>query len=166
MVLSLLLLFFEMALMVFLVGISVHDIRQHIIKNHVLLWMLPFAAGRAVVNSIIAISGGAVWYHPLLSHIGGAVFAFALFLIVAMIFGGIGGGDIKLAGVLGLAAGFLEITVALILGLVAASIAALIQSYIYKTRHIYTPLAPFLSAGFAASLILFRFMPEIETLLR
>ena len=166
MVLSLLLLFFEMALMVFLVGISVHDIRQHIIKNHVLLWMLPFAAGRAVVNSIIAILGGAVWYHPILSHIGGAVFAFALFLIIAMIFGGIGGGDIKLAGVLGLAAGFFEITAALVLGLVAASIAALIQSYIYKTRHIYTPLAPFLSAGFAASLILFRFMPEIETLLR
>ena len=166
MVLSLLLLFFEMALMVFLVGISVHDIRQHIIKNHVLLWMLPFAAGRAVVNSIIAISGGAVWYHPILSHIGGAIFAFLLFLIVAMIFSGIGGGDIKLAGVLGLAAGFFEIVTALILGLVAASIAALIQSYIYKTRHIYTPLAPFLSAGFAASLILFRFMPEIETLLR
>ena len=166
MVLSLLLLFFEMALMVFLVGISVHDIRQHIIKNHVLLWMLPFAAGRAVVNSIIAISGGAVWYHPILSHIGGAIFAFLLFLIVAMIFGGIGGGDIKLAGVLGLAAGFFEIVAALILGLVAASIAALIQAYIYKTRHIYTPLAPFLSAGFAASLILFRFMPEIETLLR
>ena len=166
MVLSLLLLFFEMALMVFLVGISVHDIRQHIIKNHVLLWMLPFAAGRAVINTIIAISGGAVWYHPILSHIGGGIFAFLLFLIVAMIFGGIGGGDIKLAGVLGLAAGFFEITAALMLGLVAASIAALIQSYIYKTRHIYTPLAPFLSAGFAASLILFRFMPEIETLLR
>ena len=166
MVLSLLLLFFEMALMVFLIGISVHDIRQHIIKNNVLLWMLPFAAGRAVVNSIIAISGGAVWYHPILSHIGGAVFAFALFLIVAMICGGIGGGDIKLAGVLGLAAGFFEIVAALILGLVAASIAAVFQSYIYKTRHIYTPLAPFLSAGFAASLILFRFMPEIETLLR
>ena len=166
MVLSLLLLFFEAALAVFLVGISVHDIRQHIIKNSVLLWMLPFAAGRAVVNSIIAISGGAVWYHPILSHIGGAVFAFLLFLIVAMIFGGIGGGDIKLAGVLGLAAGFFEIVTALILGLVAASIAALIQAYIYKTRHIYTPLAPFLSAGFAASLILFRFMPEIETLLR
>ena len=166
MILSLLLLFFEAVLTVFLVGISVHDIRQHIIKNHVLLWMLPFAAGRAVVNSIIAISGGAVWYHPILSHIGGALFAFALFLIVAMILGGIGGGDIKLAGVLGLAAGFLEIVTALILGLVAASIAALIQAYIYKTRHIYTPLAPFLSAGFAASLILFRFMPEIETLLR
>ena len=166
MVLSLLLLFFEMALMVFLVGISVHDIRQHVIKNSVLLWMLPFAAGRAVVNSIIAISGGAVWYHPILSHFGGAAFAFALFLIVAMIFGGIGGGDIKLAGVLGLAAGFFEITAALMLGLVAASIATLIQAYIYKTRHIYTPLAPFLSAGSAASLILFRFLPEIETLLR
>jgi len=166
MILSLLLLFFEAAFTVFLVGISVHDIRRHIFKNHVLLWMLPFAAGRAVVNSIIAISGGAVWYHPILSHIGGGIFAFLLFLIVAMILGGIGGGDIKLAGVLGLAAGFLEIVTALILGLVAASIAALIQAYIYKTRHIYTPLAPFLSAGFAASLILFRFMPEIETLLR
>ena len=166
MVLSLLLLFFEMALMVFLVGISVHDIRQHIIKNHVLLWMLPFAAGRAVVNSIIAISGGAVWYHPILSHIGGAVFAFALFLIVAMIFGGIGGGDIKLAGVLGLAAGFFEIVAALILGLVAASVAVLIQSYIYKTRHIYTPLAPFLSAGFAAAITVTHFLPQIESMLR
>ena len=166
MILSLLLLLCEAAMAVFLVGISIHDIRQHIIKNEVLLWMLPFAAGRAVINTIIAISGGAVWYHPILSHIGGGIFAFLLFLIVAMIFGGIGGGDIKLAGVLGLAAGFFEITAALMLGLVAASIAALIQSYIYKTRHIYTPLAPFLSAGFAASLILFRFMPEIETLLR
>ena len=92
MVLSLLLLFFEMALMVFLGGISVHDIRQHIIKNSVLLWMLPFAAGRAVVNSIIAISGGAVWYHPILSHIGGGIFAFLLFLIVAMILGRIAWG--------------------------------------------------------------------------
>ena len=122
MILSLLLLFFEAVMTVFLVGISVHDIRQHIIKNNVLLWMLPFAAGRAVVNSIITISGGAVWYHPILSHIGGAVFAFLLFLTVAMIFGGIGGGDIKLAGVLGLAAGFYEIVAALILGLVAASL--------------------------------------------
>ena len=166
MVLSLLLLFFEAALAVFLVGISVHDIRYHIIKNEVLLWMFPFAAGRAVINTIIAISGGAVWYHPILSHIGGAVFAFALFLIVAMIFGGIGGGDIKLAGVLGLAAGFFEITAALMLGLIAASVAALIQAYIYKTRHIYTPLAPFLSAGFAAAITVTHFLPQIESMLR
>ena len=117
MILSLLLLFFEAALTVFLVGISVHDIRQHIIKNHVLFWMLPFAAGRAVVNSIIAISGGAVWYHPILSHIGGAVFAFALFLIVAMIFGGIGGGDIKLAGACGLVLGFERTLAGLIIAL-------------------------------------------------
>ena len=166
MVLSLLLLFFEAVLAVFLVGISIHDIRHHIIKNEVLLWMLPFAAGRVVINTIIAISGGAVWYHPILSHIGGAVFAFALFLIVAMICGGIGGGDIKLAGVLGLAAGFFEITAALMLGLIAASAAALIQAYIYKTRHIYTPLAPFLSAGFAAAITVTHFLPQIESMLR
>ena len=164
MVLSLLLLFFEAVLAVFLVGISIHDIRHHIIKNEVLLWMFPFAAGRAVINTIIAISGGAVWYHPILSHIGGAVFAFALFLIVAMIFGGIGGGDIKLAGVLGLAAGFFEITAALMLGLIAASAVALIQAYIYKTRHIYTPLAPFLSAGFAAAIVATHFLPEIQSI--
>ncbi len=166
MILSLLLLLCEAAMAVFLVGISIHDIRHHIIKNEVLLWMLPFAAGRAVIHTIIAISGGAVWYHPILSHIGGAVFAFALFLIVAMICGGIGGGDIKLAGVLGLAAGFFEITAALMLGLIAASAAALIQAYNYKTRHIYTPLAPFLSAGFAAAITVTHFLPQIESMLR
>ena len=64
------------------------------------------------------------------------------------------------------AAGFFEITAALILGLVAASIAALIQSYIYKTRHIYTPLAPFLSAGFVAAITVTHFLPQIESMLR
>ena len=154
MVLSLLLLFFEMALMVFLIGISVHDIRQHIIKNNVLLWMLPFAAGRAVVNSIIAISGGAVWYHPILSHIGGAIFAFLLFLIVAMIFGGIGGGDIKLTAVLGLAAGLTGILVSLVVASLAAAGYGAFQMYVRKKPKVSLAFVPFLLTGYIVSLLI------------
>ena len=157
----------ELAIIGYLIYLSIYDIRYHKIRNNAVLLFIPIVMMKCTLRvcmGTLNVPGTLFAYVPMLL---GAAAGFVILLSAAMItHGGIGGGDIKLAGVLGLAAGFYEIVAALILGLVAASIAALIQSYIYKTRHIYTPLAPFLSAGFAASLILFRFLPEIEILLR
>ena len=139
------------------VAIAIIDIQKQKIYNEtVAVLLVPAIVSFFAYPEIRPAS----WFLGALSVSGVMLF------MCLMIPGAFGGGDIKLAGVLGLAAGFFEITAALILGLVAASIAALIQSYIYKTRHIYTPLAPFLSAGFAAAITVTHFLPQIESMLR
>lgn len=66
------------------------------------------------------------------------------FLIIGIIFGGIGGGDIKLIGACGLVLGYRGIIVAGIIGL---SIALVITLLFQRDKKLGIPLAPYLGVG-------------------
>ena len=73
------------------------------------------------------------------------------FLIIGVIFGGIGGGDIKLMGACGLILGCWGIIVAGIIGL---SLALLITFIIQRDKKMGIPLAPYLGVGCFISYLL------------
>lgn len=73
------------------------------------------------------------------------------FLIIGIIFGGIGGGDIKLMGACGLVLGYRGIVVAGIIGL---SLALLIAFISRRDKKLGIPLAPYLGVGCFISYLL------------
>lgn len=91
----------------------------------------------------------------LLNSVLGGATGFILLLIVAMIFrGGMGGGDIKLAGLMGLVMGFPLILVALFLGIMGGGlIAAFLLIARLKSRKETMPFGPFLCLASIATLL-------------
>lgn len=83
----------------------------------------------------------------LLNGLLGALVGFGLLFLIAVIFkGGMGGGDVKLAGILGLYLGWPNILVALLLSFVIGSIVGLAGVLIKKkTLKTALPFGPFLS---------------------
>lgn len=79
------------------------------------------------------------------------ILAAVLFLIIALLFGGIGGGDIKLMAAAGLVMGFTKIMTATVIGLTALLVFhagnTIIQRLSGRTVQKAYPLAPFLSLG-------------------
>ena len=73
------------------------------------------------------------------------------FLIIGILFGGIGGGDIKLMGACGLILGCWGIIVAGIIGL---SIAFVITLLLQRDKKLGIPLAPYLGVGCFISYLL------------
>lgn len=153
----------DVILLGFLIYISIKDLKSHVIKNNILLIMLPIATLRAVIHCAVSDTP----LMTLLSHLGGAAFAFFLFLAVAMFSGGrnVGGGDIKIAGILGICTGFQGILITLVCGMLAACVGGLVLGYLHKTRHVMIPLAPYLSIGFVFYLLHPLFVPSIMALL-
>lgn len=97
-----------------------------------------------------------VWYDHLIG--GGA--AFVVFLLLALVAGKIlgrealGGGDIKLVGVLGLMLGWQKLLIMMIIASVAGSIVMLILKKRSEERESpETPFAPFLTAGALIALL-------------
>jgi leader peptidase (prepilin peptidase)/N-methyltransferase len=91
--------------------LAVIDLRHRLLPNRVLL--LAFAAGAVLLTGAAAASGD--WSRLLRAGLG-AVVLFAVFLVLALLApSGLGMGDVKLAGLLGLHLGWLGWT-ALVLG--------------------------------------------------
>lgn len=86
------------------------------------------------------------------------IFTAALFLVAALIFGGIGGGDIKLMAAAGLVLGFNKSMTATVIGLTALLVFHAGNTIIQKLRGRAAqkayPLAPFLSLGCLAAYFL------------
>ena len=86
------------------------------------------------------------------------IFAAALFLIAALLFGGMDGGDIKLMAAIGLALGFNKSMAATVIGLTALLVFHACNNVIHKlcgrTAQKAYPLAPFLSLGCLAAYFL------------
>ena len=78
-----------------------------------------------------------------------------VFLLAALIRrGGLGGGDIKLAALIGLVVGFPEVLWALAAGIVAGGIAALILVFLARWEiKSHIPYAPFLCLGAIIALL-------------
>jgi len=87
------------------------------------------------------------------------ILAAALFLITALLFGGMGGGDIKLMAAAGLVLGFSKSMAATFIGLTALLVFHasnhIIQKLRGRTVQKAYPLAPFLSLGCLAAYFIF-----------
>lgn len=88
-------------LLVVSIALALIDARTHRLPN---AWVLP---GYPVLGGLLAIAclAGAPWSSLLRAAVGGAVL-FAFYLLLRAAGGGMGGGDVKLAGVLGIALGW------------------------------------------------------------
>ena len=90
----------------------------------------------------------------LSSVVGGAIF-FLVFLIIALVYrGGMGGGDIKMAGLIGLAIGLSNVPAALLISLIGGGlVAGLLLLLKVKQRKESIPFGPFLSLGAVIALL-------------
>ncbi|HAU30796.1 MAG TPA: prepilin peptidase, partial [Desulfotomaculum sp.] len=127
----------------FLVVISFIDLEHYIIPNELVIAML----GTGIVMGLLTRELG------LLSVLLGMLVPFAALTALALISsGGMGGGDIKLAGVTGLFLGWPQSIVALILSFFIAGIAGLIMLALKaKKRKDPIPFGPYYAAGIMIS---------------
>ena len=94
-----------------------------------------------------------------LSHIIGGVSGFAVFYLISWGFEklcgkeGLGGGDVKLAGVVGLLLGWERFLLGLLLATIPAAVIMLILSKGKRGESRQFPFAPFLVVGFGASML-------------
>lgn len=94
-----------------------------------------------------------------ISHLIGGACGFAVFFIIAFCFAklfkkdGLGGGDVKLAGVVGLLLGWEKLLLGLLISTIPAAIIIMILSRGKKGEEREFPFAPFLCTGFAVSMI-------------
>ncbi len=124
-----------------LLAASVSDIRRKIIPDSICLG--------------IALTG-LLTFEPV--KLAG-ILAAALFLITALLFGGMDGGDIKLMAAAGLVLGFNKSMAATLIGLTALLVFhagnTIIQMLRGRTTQKSYPLAPFLSLGCLAAYFIF-----------
>ena len=124
-----------------LLAASVSDIRRKVIPDGVCLG--------------IALTGMLAFEAVKLT----GILAAALFLIAALLFGGMDGGDIKLMAAAGLVLGFRKSMAATVIGLTALLVFHagnhIIQKLRGRTAQKAYPLAPFLSLGCVAAYFIF-----------
>ncbi len=102
------------ALAVLSVALAVIDVRTHRLPNALVLPAYPFLLAALAVASL-----GRADVVPLLQAVIGGAIAFVFYLLLRLVQPrGMGGGDVKLAGLLGIALGYLGWD-ALLLGLFA-----------------------------------------------
>lgn len=130
-----------------LLAISVIDLEHFLVPNTILLATLAIGGPLLVVAGLTEHEPG-----DLLGAVLGAAVAFALLLAINLLYPrGMGMGDVKLAFVLGLYLGFLDlghVFLGLFLGFLLGSVGGitLIASGL-RTRRDHIPFAPFLAGG-------------------
>ncbi len=135
------------------VPLTVIDLREHRLPN---LWVMP---GYLVVTAAVMGQWSSQGEFPWLVLWGGA--GYFLFLLVLSFTGGMGMGDVKLAGVLGATSGMLgleAVVLSLLFAFVLGGVVSLILLLLRRgNRRTRIPFGPFLLAGFciAASVTLF-----------
>lgn len=136
------------AILGFLAYLVWFDIKYKKVPNKVLLVMLPCTVLHLILSTI------EYGWSSLLYGILGALLGGGLLLISAMMTkGGVGGGDIKLAAVLGLAVGFEGMVVLLISACLGAMAYALFCRYMLRMQMIRIAFVPFMTIGYILSVI-------------
>lgn len=101
---------------------------------------------------IILLLGWHSYHQDLKIAVVGGIFALSIFLAASLL-GDLGGGDVKLAGVLGLAFGFPQIIVVLVIGGAVGALVAV--SLLISRRASAMPYAPFLCLGALMLLVVY-----------
>ncbi len=125
---------------------AVIDLEKRLVPDRLLLVALPIVL---VLNLLVQ-------QPAILSSLLGGLFGLALFGLIHTIRPqGMGLGDVKLAGLIGLMVGFPDVVFALLLGIIAGGIAALFLILQGKDRQQTMAYAPFLAIGGWTALYLF-----------
>ena len=119
---------------------AITDWRKRIIPDWT--WRTILVTG--IVCAVIDREVQGFLYVPLLERIIGFLFPAIVLLIIALKWGGTGGGDIKLVSALGFAFGLYGLVFILFFAVIPACI------YAGATKQKSVPLAVFLAAGFLA----------------
>ncbi len=128
---------------IFLIVVALLDLRYRIVPNRL---VYPAA--------VVALTGRLLLYGApdALTALGAGMGAFGLFFLAGWVSpGGLGGGDIKLAGLIGFLTGFPGIFVALIVAVTSGGLAA--GALIASGKRDPIPYAPFLCLGALVALI-------------
>ena len=138
----------ELAIIGYLIYLSIYDIRYHKIRNNAVLLFIPVVMMKCTLRVCM---GTLFEYVPMLF---GAAAGFTILLVAAMItHGGIGGGDIKLSAVLGLAASLTGTLVSLVVASLAAAGYGAFQMYVRKKPKVSLAFVPFLLTGYVTALL-------------
>lgn len=101
----------------FFLAIAVIDLEQRLVLNRMLLGALPLLLAVNLMLGVIALP----------SALLGALVGFGLFLLIALLVpGGMGMGDVKLAGLIGLTTGLAGVMPALLIGILSGGLASLV----------------------------------------
>ncbi|HEY5589003.1 MAG TPA: A24 family peptidase [Candidatus Paceibacterota bacterium] len=120
-----------------LIVVSFIDIEHQIIPNKIIIFTLVIGVLFSFVDNISFMSG-----------VVGMLFGGGVLLILALVPGVLGGGDIKLMFVLGMFLGAKGVLYALLLAFVIASIISIfLLVFKIKKRKDYIPFGPFLAIG-------------------
>ena len=125
--------------------IFVIDLEHRLVLNRVVLG-----------GTVLALAGSLLWGRPPLAQaLLGGLSGFAIFLLIALAKpGGMGMGDVKLAGLIGLVIGFPGVLVALFIGIMVGGVGALALLLSRRAqRGSYLPYAPFLVTGALVALL-------------
>lgn len=126
-----------------LVVASFIDLFDRIIPNELML----FGLGAGLLSALVLPSGRWGFFDALLGGVAGL--GFLLFLAV-LVRGGMGIGDVKLAGVMGLFLGWPWIFMGLVLGFLSGGlVAGALMAFTSVTRKDKIPFGPFLALGAA-----------------
>ncbi len=119
--------------------VAVVDIETHFIPNVLILPATAAALLASYVDPRL----------PPLSALLGAVAGFAIFYLIALVArGGFGMGDVKLAAFMGAVTGFIPVFYALLVGILAGGLAAVLLLLTKRvTRRSYIPYGPYLCLG-------------------
>ena len=152
----------ELAMVVFycclFIALLIVDLEHGILPNKIVYPGMVVALVLAALGSMcgfeprsVSDSGLGLWIVD--AAIGGSI-GFGLLLIVALISrGGMGGGDVKLAGLIGLVTGFPLVFVAMFLGVVSGGlVAGVLLVTKVKKRKETIPFGPFLCLAAVATL--------------
>ena len=142
---------YHMAAFICIAGFAVYDICKRRVPNRALVFFLPFAAFSPLLRFWISSSAGAgqLWLLPILSDaLLGALLGFIVPLTAALVSGGgIGGGDIKFCGVLGLIYGVSGMALIFLIAAVLTMPVALLIRRMADKQMLSIPFLPFLACG-------------------
>lgn len=137
------------------------DIKQKRLPDAVVLPSLVVVGSGLTLAAILRGVDGEAWV-PLVTTVGGAVALFAFYLLLALLQpGALGGGDVKLAALIGLVLGHAGLNV-LLVGALAGFVLVSIAALILRASQLRTPpqpgpsllpFGPFMIVGAWAALI-------------
>jgi leader peptidase (prepilin peptidase)/N-methyltransferase len=133
----------------FFIAILVIDLEQGLILNKMVFPAMLVALGLSLFLSDLDTVPG------IASAAGGGGLGLGLFLIIAIVSrGGMGWGDVKLAGLIGLVAGFPLVLVAVMLAVLTGGVVAIaLLAFKFRERKQTLPFGVFLAIGVVITLV-------------